>query len=220
MCRFLLVRAKEKMDPQGLLSSFASVCEKSRAPDGDWQGDGWGVAWREEGSWSLRKSLSPIWQDTPVFSEIPATDLLVAHARSAGFPDQKGILEYNQPYVHDSTCFVFNGMIRGVRLPMKLDGRIGAQKIFSFLRQQLEKRDGAEALQLLDRLVLSHSRELVGMNVGLVTGDTFNLLCEYARNDSYFGLNYFQDKSVTVVCSEKLPAFQWKTMAKGQVLTL
>ncbi|MBI3954995.1 hypothetical protein HY338_01010, partial [Candidatus Gottesmanbacteria bacterium] len=44
MCRFLLVRSKIKIKPEKLLQDFAGMCQKSRAPDGDWQGDGWGIA--------------------------------------------------------------------------------------------------------------------------------------------------------------------------------
>ncbi len=220
MCRFLLVRARKSIRPQELLSSFAHMCQDSRAPDGDWQGDGWGAAWQVDGQWKESKSLAPIWEDTHTFSQIPSTRLLVAHARSAGFPDQKGIIEYNQPYLADSLCFVFNGMIRGVRLPMKLEGRIGAQKLFSYLKQALKTKDGSQALHQLDETVLAHSRQVVGMNIGLVKDENFYALCEYGDNAAYFGLNYLTTPDLTMICSERLPAYTWNTMQKSQVLAL
>ncbi|MCL4488786.1 MAG: hypothetical protein M1570_11745 [Chloroflexi bacterium] len=222
MCRFLLAKSDQELEPQELLAAFAGMCRNSRAPDGDWQGDGWGVAWRQEGEWKLYKSLQPIWEDAQAFAAVPPTRLLVAHARSAGFPDQKGILAYNQPYVQDSLCFVFNGMIRGVRLPQGLEGEIGAQKIFAWLRQELERKDPAEALQGLDRVIRSRSRRVVGMNIGVVREDTFGLLCDYGdvENAAYFGLNYLQQEGRTLVCSEPLAGYPWNKMSRGQVRLL
>jgi hypothetical protein len=44
MCRFLIVRSAEALDPGALLASFAEMARLSRAPDGDRQVDGWGAA--------------------------------------------------------------------------------------------------------------------------------------------------------------------------------
>ena len=50
MCRFLIVRTSSPLDPRGLMSEFAEMARLSRAPDGDRQADGWGVAWQAPGS--------------------------------------------------------------------------------------------------------------------------------------------------------------------------
>ena len=143
MCRFLLIRSQRGIKPEGLLSDFASMCQESRTPDGGWQGDGWGIAIKyqilnsKKQKWISKKYLEPIWKDQDLFDQFPETNICAVHARSAGFPKHKGILEYNQPYIQDELCFVFNGMIRGVTLPRQLEGEIGAQKIFSFLLQEI-----------------------------------------------------------------------------------
>jgi len=117
------------------------MCQRSHAPDGDWQGDGWGVAWQIDKSWKIHKSLSPIWEDLDKFSTIPQTNLFIVHARSAGFPQHKNTLEFNQPYLHNNLCFVFNGMIRGVKIQRVLGGKIGAQKVFSFLIEEMKTKN-------------------------------------------------------------------------------
>src|SRR3989344_7121114 len=147
LCRFLLARSEKPINPQPLLQDFAGMCKMCRAPDGDWQGDGYGIASQKDGRWRLYKSLKPIWQDEDIFSKVGAVNLLVAHARSTGFPQHKGNIEFNQPYVADSLCFVFNGMIKGVRLNMPLEGKIGAQKIFSLLLKEANIKSTKEALQ-------------------------------------------------------------------------
>jgi hypothetical protein len=209
MCRFLLAKSKDSLRPEGLLHEFAAMCQRSHAPDGDWQGDGWGVAWQTDKSWKIHKSLSPIWEDLDKFSTIPQTNLFVVHARSVGFPQHKNNLEFNQPYLHNNLCFVFNGMIRGVKLQRVLSGIIGAQKVFSFLIEEMKTKNAKESL-----------KQVEGMNVGLVSDDNFYILCEYSIHPSYFTLQYYKDETIALACSEKIGTYNWETMSKGEVLVL
>lgn len=220
MCRFLLVRSEEKIKPQELLSQFAAMCKVSRAPDGDWQGDGYGIAWKERGQWKLIKSLLPIWKDKDSFSKIPTTNLLVAHARSAGFPQHKGNIVYNQPYIEDSLCFVFNGLIRGVTIQRKLKGEIGAQKIFNLIIEELDNSKPDEALKIIDKLIVENSKKITGLNIGLVKDNRFYALCRYDGNKDYFSLHFVENDEVTLLCSQPLGKYDWKTMQKGEILVL
>jgi len=220
MCRFLLARSKKTLKPEKLLRQFALMCQNSHAPDGDWQGDGWGIAWFEKDTWKSYKSLSPVWEDQNKFSDIPSTNLFAVHARSAGFPQHKNNLDYNQPYLGDNLCYVFNGMIRGVRIPRVLEGQIGAQKIFSFLKQEIKNNNAEATLRILDETMLKNSKLIEGMNIGFVFEGKFYILCEYSRHPAYFGLNYFQGNGLTLVCSEKISAYPWKRMTKGEILVL
>lgn len=226
MCRFLLVKSKNKIKPEKFLREFSSMCEKSRAPDGDWQGDGWGIALKSQisklksQSWDIYKSLKPVWKDQEQFNKFPETDLFVVHARSSGFPDQKGIIEYNQPYIEDSLCYVFNGMIRGVSLSKPIAGKIGAQKIFSLLKQQIQNNPPEEALENVDKLIINNAKKAEGMNIGFVYEDKFYVLCEYENNQDYFGVRYFRDDNITLVCSEPIGSYQWRYMKKSEILVL
>jgi predicted glutamine amidotransferase len=220
MCRFLLAKSEDSLRSEDLLKEFAAMCQSSHAPDGDWQGDGWGVAWQIDKSWKIHKSLSPIWEDLDKFSTIPQTNLIVIHARSIGLPQHKNNLEFNQPYLHNNLCFVFNGMIRGVKLQRVLSGKIGAQKVFSFLIEEMKEKNAKDSLRNLDRTMLNNSKQVEGMNVGLVSDDNFYVLCEYSIQPSYFSLQYYKDENITLVCSQKFGAYKWGTMSKGEVLVL
>ena len=220
MCRFLLARSEKPINPQPLLQDFAGMCKMCRAPDGDWQGDGYGIASQKDGRWLLHKSLKPIWQDEDKFSKVGATNLLIAHARSAGFPQHKGIINYNQPYVKDTMCFVFNGMIRGVQLSIPLEGKIGAQKIFSLLLNEAKNRSIEEALQSVRSLILANSQKIEGMNIGLVQEGRLYALCEYAENTNYFNLHFVQNSGISLICSQPISGYRWNKMSKGQVFTV
>lgn len=220
MCRFLLIRSVNKVKPDDYLTQFSKMCEKSRTPDGDRQTDGWGITWKENGSWKVRKSLLPIWKDIKLFSNIPSTNLFMAHARSAGFRKDKGNISYNQPYITDSLAFVFNGMVRGVRIPFKLEGEIGAQKIFSLLKKELIFSTPVKSLQTVKKFMKKHSQIIEGMNIGLVKDDRLYALCEYASNKDYFSIRYFKNDYLTIVCSEAVGLYNWQIMKKGEIIAL
>lgn len=228
MCRFLLVKSKEKIALEELLNQFSEMCEKSRAPDGDWQGDGWGIALRlrsgqakiNDKKWEVRKSLNPIWEAKNTFNQFPKTNMFVVHARSAGFPQHRGNIEYNQPYIANDLCFVFNGMIKGVKLAKPLTGKIGAQKIFSLILHEKKIKSIEKLLKSVDKLLLENSQKIIGMNIGIVRDDKFYVLCEYESNPTYFGVRYYQDNSLSLVCSEPIGDYGWKMMGKGEVIKI
>lgn len=234
MCRFLLVKAKNKVKLDKFLQDFASMCKKSQSPDGDWQGDGWGIAMKNK-TWEVYKSLNPIWEETDNFGQLKGTEMFVVHARSAGFADQKGIIEYNQPYVTNSLCFVFNGMVRGVKIPINLEGKIGSQKIFSLLQKFFSSKSNnpagientrkklpemEQALRKIDTLILNSSRKIEGLNIGVVFEGKFYVLCEYENNQDYFGIRYYQDDNLTLVSSSPFSSFRWRIMGKSEILVI
>ena len=220
MCRFLSVHSKNKIKPGSFLRDFSQNCQKSRAPDGDWQGDGWGISWQEKGIWKLHKSLFPIWEDANIFSSFPSSNTFAIHARSSGFPDQKGIIEYNQPYILNGWSFVFNGMVKGVRLSYQLDGKIGAQKILSLLQKFLRDHQPEVALADVNKLITGNSDKIVGMNIGLMNKNKIYALCQYESNASYFGLHFYKNNLISLLSSISFGAYPWQTMRKNEILIL
>ena len=228
MCRFLLVRSKNKFRPEKLLQDFALMCKDSHAPDGDLQGDGWGIAVKykeqrtnnKEQIWKTYKSLKPVWEERDKFQEFAETDIFVVHARSSGFLQHKGDIEYNQPFIQDELCFVFNGMIKGVKIGRKLSGKIGAQKIFSLILEEKKSNSIKDVLMNVDKLLLGNSEKIIGMNIAVVQENKFYILCEYEKNRNYFGVRYFQNDEMTLICSEPIGNYEWTIMKKGEVLSL
>lgn len=218
MCRFLIVKSKKKIKPEDLLPSFALACQKSKAPDGEMQKDGYGIAWQERGSWQLKKSLMPIWEEQDLFYAIPETNLFVAHARSAGFAKDKDNLDYNQPFIDGNLCFVFNGMIRKISLKLSLEGEIGSQKLFSLIKLQRKKHKIDLSLEKVREFVLKNAEKVEGMNIGLVEDGRISVLCQYTDNKAYFTLHFYQNEELTIVSSEAFGAYDWKTMGKGELL--
>jgi predicted glutamine amidotransferase len=205
MCRFLVVKSEEKICPAPLLEAFANMAEKSRTFDGDWQGDGWGVAWLgDENKWQRYRSLKPVWKDREQFVRIPDTKVFTVHARSASFADQKGILEYNQPYFNDRFSFVFNGHISGVKLPSSIPGKIGAEKIWSLLQNFLEKNDPGTALEKIKHILEKNSKSIQALNIGLADKDNIYSLNIFSHHPECYQLWHHEDSGRKIICSEKL----------------
>lgn len=205
MCRFLLARFHEPTRPQELLEAFAEMSEKSKALDGDWQGDGWGVAWLDEqGEWHRQTSLAPVWQETHIFDDLPATRALVAHARAASFPHHKGVIEFNQPYLFHEYAFVFNGLLRGVTLP-GIPGRIGAEKICHLVKRELATAASPqEALERVRNLLDQNAKEIVALNLGLATPEGIYSLNHFTQHPEYYSLHAWNDEATHIICSEPL----------------
>ncbi len=217
MCRFLIVKSKEKINPDDFLTPLSDLSEKSVAPNGDRQWDGYGIAFRENGKWEVKKSLSPMWEEKSMFSQIPATDMLVAHARGSGFMKDTGEIEFNQPFIDGDLCYVFNGTIYKVKLTTPLEGKIGSQKIFSLLKLQMKDKDPKNALEIVDKLIIRNSQKIEGMNIGLVVGKDVYVLNQYATDEKYYSVYYFESPELTIVCSEPFGSYDWKKFEKGEV---
>ena len=126
MCRPLYARADRPFAITELLAPFAKLSRRST----EYQGHGWGCAWREGGRWRQYHNIDPVWEDDP--RRFGQTDLLLVHARSA-FRDEGIVIENNMPFSDGESIFIFNGELRGVRI--KSEGRIGAEKIFNYIRR-------------------------------------------------------------------------------------
>jgi len=204
MCRFLLAKSAKPVPPLTYLEAFASMAEKSRAFDGDWQGDGWGVSWLDtHNNWHVYKSLKPIWEDRSSFNTVPATSIISIHARSASFPEHKDNLAFNQPYINDDYSFVFNGLLKGVTLP-SIPGTIGAEKIWFLLQSFLKKYDPETALEKVKTVLIKNTREIQAVNIGLASKTAIYSLNYFTKHPEYYTLHSFTDNHVEITCSEQL----------------
>jgi glutamine amidotransferase len=208
MCRFLMMRSSRPFEAMPALECFRKRCRESI----EFQGHGWGAAWRADGSWSRYRSLKPIWEDTLELPE--SVDFLVLHARSA-FGDRDIAIENNMPFYEDERIFVFNGELRGVRL--SVPGRIGAEKVFRLVRRH-ESEGLPRAISRADSLLLAKSRYVRALNVAVTDGEAIHASCRYNESPEYFTLHY-RDDHIRAVCSEPLDA-AWKPMANGELRSL
>jgi len=181
MCRILALRSSAPLDALPLVRAFAERCRASK----EYQGDGWGVAWRESGRWQSWRTVSPIWETE--LATLPSARIFLVHARSA-FRSEGVSVGNNMPFVDGGLAFAFNGELRGVRL--QAPGDTGAWRLFHLLRRFTEGAggDGAEGLRRLDEVVAARTDYVRALNVVASDGQRVWVNSRFGEDPAYFTL--------------------------------
>jgi len=208
MCRLLAVRSQDAFSPAPYLEKFAFIAKNSK----EFQGHGWGCAWLDSaGIWQIYRNIRPVWEDD--FSSFPSTTLLVAHARSA-FEDKDIVVENNMPFSDGKAVFIFNGELRGVKI--KEEGRIGAEKIFNFIRR-FDSGDPLAALKKATGIIRNRTRHIRGMNIIMVKDRRIYLSTFFQGDPEYFTM-HCKENGRLILCSEPFPSEQgWRDIPNDSV---
>src|SRR4030042_1914547 len=208
MCRLIVVRSEEPFNSADYLTPFALIARNSK----EYQGHGWGCAWTDDDrKWQIYKKIRPVWEDNP--SRFPRPSFLVAHARSA-FEDRDIVVENNMPFTDGERVFIFNGELRGVKI--REQGRIGAEKIFNFIRR-FDAGDTLAALRKAVDLIRNRTRHIRGMNIILVKERSIYLSTFFTGDEEYFTMRYKEGPEL-VICSEAFPSEEgWQSIANETV---
>ncbi|MBW1774667.1 MAG: hypothetical protein JRG79_11365 [Deltaproteobacteria bacterium] len=208
MCRLLTVRSEKPFAIMPHLGKFADIARNSK----EYQGHGWGCSYRDEsGLWRFYKNINPVWEDD--LSRFGATTLLVAHARSA-FEDRDIVIENNMPFFDGRTVFVFNGELRGVQI--REQGRIGAEKIFNFIRR-FDREDTLKALEKAVGIIKKRTRYIRGMNIIMVNEGGVFVSSFFNEDEEYFTMRY-REGTELIICSEPYPSGKkWQRIANNSV---
>jgi len=228
MCRFLVIKNNGSNYLQKDLEDFVEMCQDSKTIEGDWQGDGWGVAWKDSrDDWQTHHSLNPIWEDARQLLSLAgyAKDVVV-HARSASFDDYKDDVTVNQPYLSldKNRVFAFNGVIYKVKLKRRLSGKIGAQKIFNLVNQEAKRKNNTERkmnpLSTSFNLIKENCEKIKGFNCVLLHNNKLSVVSDYSAEGEYFKLYSSQINGKTVVCSQQIGNYPWQLIPKSQIIDL
>lgn len=196
MCRLLYIKSTDLFDPIDHLKQFAQMAKNSL----EYQGHGWGCAFLVKNEWKYYKNINPIWEDN--FENIPKTSLLLVHARSA-YKDEGIVIENNMPFYDDKQVFIFNGELQGVKI--KSEGRIGAEKIFNYLKRFENDNLTLESFKKGLEIIEKRSDYIKAMNIIVATKEKAFVSSLFNERDDYFTLRYFEDETKKIVCSEPYP---------------
>ena len=208
MCRLLTIRSKTEFSIEPHLRKFADIAKNSK----EYQGHGWGCAYRDAAAgWKFYKNIRPVWKDD--FSRFGNTSLLVVHARSA-FEDRDIVVENNMPFFDGRTVFIFNGELRGVKI--REEGRIGAEKIFNYIRR-FDKGDTSAALKKAVDIIKKRTRSIRGMNIIMVNESGIFVSSYFTADKAYFTMRYREGREL-IICSAPYPGEEnWRPIANDSV---
>lgn len=194
MCRLLFVKSENSFSVKKFIEPFSEMCRKNKV----FQGHGWGFSVVENGKWEHYKNILPIWED--VHYPNLKTNLIIAHARSA-FEDKDVFVENNMPFYDDKLVFVFNGELRNVRI--KSEGRIGAEKIFNFIKR-FDKGNFSEAIEKGTTIIKQRTGYLRGMNIIITDSHKAYAYSTFTKDKDYFTMRYSTENERTIICSEQI----------------
>ncbi len=200
MCRILLVRSETPFDIAGHLKPFAQLSKDSR----EFQGHGWGCSWlplddNSHRRWQHYHCIDPVWEDD--LSQFGQSTLLLVHARSA-FRDEGIVIENNMPFSDEETVFIFNGELRGVKI--KSEGRIGAEKIYNYIRR-MDKGDKLAALDKAVSIINKRTTYVRAMNIIISDGTSSLVSSTYNEDPDYFQMHRTSRNGVDIICSQPYP---------------
>jgi glutamine amidotransferase len=189
----LIVRAEKSFDIAEYLEPFAAMCRRSK----EYQGHGWGAAYRSNGAWRSVKHLEPIWENSGDLKG--ECRMLLLHARSA-FRNEGICLENNMPFQKQGILFAFNGELHGVRI--RSAGRTGAEKLFNYILR-FRKHDLGEALARAMEVMPQRTRYIKAMNIVMTDGERIFLYSRFAEDPDYFML-HTRPGAAEAFCSQPL----------------
>lgn len=207
MCRLLLVKSENEFEIKDYLERFASISKNSP----EFQGHGWGLAYCSTNKWCFYKDIKPIWKDD--LSRFGTATLLVVHARSA-FKDEGIVVENNMPFYDKRFIFIFNGELQGVKI--KQEGRIGAEKIFNFIKRQYNS-NLKSALKDAVKTISKRTRYIKAMNIIIVDRKTKQVCAStlFNEREKYFTL-HFKSEDKLMICSKEFDD-TWRRLENGTV---
>ena len=211
MCRILFAKSEKPFATTSLLKPLAELSRDSC----EYQGHGWGLAWIDKGKWQLYHNIKPIWEDD--LAQFGETSLLLVHARSA-FRDEGILVENNMPFSDGESVFIFNGELRGVKI--KSEGRIGAEKIYNYIRR-FDNGDIKAATEKAVDIIKKRSSYIRAMNIIMSDGRQHVLSTSYSETPDYFQMQQKQLGSINLVCSQPFPGeSDWQPIANHSTLKL
>lgn len=210
MCRLLAAVSRQPQAISPHLAQLARIARNSK----EYQGHGWGCAWIEDGRWRVYRDIRPIWEDS--IDRFGRTRFLLAHARSA-FRDEDIVVENNMPFIDGPHVFVFNGELHGVRI--REEGRIGAEKLFRFIRR-FDRGDMLAALKKSIPIVQRRSSYVRAANIVIGDGEKLYLHSSYREDPEYFTLHMKKTADEALVCSERYaPETEgWSSIRNGEFM--
>ncbi len=201
MCRIIGIESELPIDNNQRLRLFSEICKNSK----EYQGHGWGLAYYNGRSWIEYHSIIPIWEDE--LPQIPKTTRLLVHARSA-FQNKDILLENTMPFTNKSKnrVFIFNGELRGVKI--RIEGRIGAEKIFNYI-QKLSRESLFDGIKKAVPIIEKKSSYIRAMNMIIAEDEKLYLTTMYNEQPEYFNMYKYEENEIKIVCSEPIDNNKW-----------
>lgn len=229
MCRMIAFASARPVDAGPFVDALARLCRTGafidrweKRPGGN-HPDGWGVAWRDDVGWRLKKSGLPAAADPTLASLSVRTGRFLGHVRFASNPATVRA-ENSHPFSVGDLLVAHNGTFRG-RFGEEGDRR-GISDTLVFAEHLADAWPGRTFEGLADALgVILGNRELVGLytaaNLLVASGDAVFALRRFRKDPGYYTLYLREEGEAAVAASEPLDDRPgWRLLGDGELVAL
>lgn len=219
MTRFLVINKKERFDIEETLRIFAEASENNPTPDGNWQGDGWGISYVDPYlKWRGYKTFVSIWKCMDFFNIFMPSNIFMMHARTLEAEEQYVSEDHNMPYYNDEISFVFDGVEDEQQINLE-DGYFFDKFWGKIL--QLDQNDFETGLRELCNGITLNKVGLKAAN--FVISDKKNIYI-YSKtenhNNAYYKLKYQINENQIIIASQEYTmegAELWKDIPDSEL---
>ena len=204
--------------------SFKRLCQVAKKRG---HGDGWGVAWLEDGDIRLQKDKEPIWDsEAKELMEEVASKLIIVHARKRSLDAPSAAKVNSHPFVQKALgrkwTFAHNGSVVCPKPKHRLTSEgVDSEQFFCYLLDAIDKIGGEEPDIVLDalRYIWKDIKVKSSLNFVLASKNYLYAFRHYVKRESYYTLYRLKrtwrdaigreikkrkGEIALIVCSEKL----------------
>lgn len=194
---------------------------------GSWlHDDGWGMAYIEDGTWKIHRSLKAIFDDDLIQIRKMKTNAVIIHARF-GTSGKKSI-ENTHPFQMEhkklgNIVFCHNGTIEEEIVHSShfdIKGSTDSEKLFYAIVTEI--LGGTKKTEAIRKKLHKYQGER-GSNIILSSKNYSYIGCKYSTHPRYLQMVIGSDQNQLIVCSEELPSYpnmKWKSLNSGDVVVV
>lgn len=218
MSRFLFINKKERFDIETDLTVFAENAEMNHTPEGNWQGDGWGISWLDPlGGWREFKLFMPIWKNKDFLYMFTPSNTFLMHVRTLAAEEEYISEEHNLPFTNENISFAFDGDLIeseiGTANKLIADKFWETIKTFDLNNLENEFKNFCENINL-------ETEALKAANLVLCNKENVYVYSKYKTElESYYQLNYVIDENKIVFSSQEMnieDITTWQKLGNGE----
>ncbi|MBP9758755.1 hypothetical protein KBD45_03600 [Candidatus Dojkabacteria bacterium] len=223
MSRILVINKKERFDVEENFKIFAEVSENNPTPDGNWQGDGWGISYIDPLlKWRGFKTFVSIWKNIGFAHIFMPSNIFMLHVRTLIVEEEYVSEENNLPYFNDELSLVYDGD----QLESKIDKSV--KPLIDRIWEQIQIVDKSNLESEFKTICEQINLEAEGYKAfNLVLSDKQNMYvyCKYnPEAESYYQIHYFTNELKTIISSqpleiEDMQLDQWQKLQNGEYKT-
>ena len=229
MCRLLGITNFEYAKHEKLVKNFCQLAQGGMVMPGDppGHGDGWGLAFYENGELVVRKSggdlLLEAEQVTGALSRVGSTPVMILHLRKSAWKDTT-CSRHAHPFFYKNIVFAHNGVVYeyerllpDITIPGLADDALDTEVLFyHFISPQAEDL-GRSFLETVS--LIKEGFRFSALNCLFSDGRKLYAYRDYSKEPDYYSLYKSRAGASCIVSSEPLDEeLRWEMMEKEEFL--